>query len=195
MSPMQNSLRFDRPIEVPRARGTHRLEAFSLKLARRLSLYSRSAFDLWLCIESDPAVQAFCERPGFIELGEKQHLVEFWVRYADHEEVTVLTNAEATNAAAIEIAPPSIASPLAVRVIQPADLAAARTWINNWERMLPCIVANRNLLSASQLQAIVCFLRMATPLSIIVKDPLPFCFYLLLLAFLFLQSRDCFKSN
>jgi hypothetical protein len=39
-----------------------------------------------------------------------------------------------------------------------ADLAAARVWIDNWQRMLPCIVANRSLVSPSLQRAIERFL-------------------------------------
>jgi hypothetical protein len=39
-----------------------------------------------------------------------------------------------------------------------ADLAAVRVWINNWQRMLPCIVANWSLVSSSLPRAIECFL-------------------------------------
>ncbi|CAE6960895.1 hypothetical protein [Paraburkholderia domus] len=27
-----------------------------------------------------------------------------------------------------------------IQTVSPADLAASRTWIDNWKRMLPCIV-------------------------------------------------------
>jgi hypothetical protein len=50
---------------LPRPRGAQRLEASGSKLGRRSSLYSRSAFDLWLYLDSKPVVQAFCKRPGF----------------------------------------------------------------------------------------------------------------------------------
>jgi len=35
-----------------------------------------------------------------------------------------------------------------VRIMSPADLAASRTWIDNWKRMLPCLVVTRGLLDA-----------------------------------------------
>ena len=42
-----------RAITFARPRGAHRLDAFSLTLQRRLTLYRRSALEAWLMIESD----------------------------------------------------------------------------------------------------------------------------------------------
>ena len=41
-----------------------------------------------------------------------------------------------------------------VRIISPADLAASRTWIDNWKRMMPCLVVTRGLLGESLLDAV-----------------------------------------
>jgi hypothetical protein len=42
-----------KPVALARPRGAHRLEAFSLKLNRRLTLYRRCTFDQWIIIEVD----------------------------------------------------------------------------------------------------------------------------------------------
>jgi len=146
---MQTSARFSKPIDAARPRGAHRLEAFSPKLDRRLSLFSRASFELWLGLEADPAVQTLCERPGFIQCDQKRRLAEFWVRYAEREELLLLEASEAADAdmTGSGSAAPLVDAQLAVRIIQPAERAAARIWISNWERMLPCVIANRKLLS------------------------------------------------
>lgn len=131
------------PIALDRPRGAHRLEAFSLKAGRRLTLYRESALEQWVMLEADPAVTAFCERPGFVQSGAKLYLVDFWVRYVDRQELVILFDSDAE----LVLEPPVIldSSRLTVRSIQPSDIAASRAWIGNWKRMLPCLVATRGL--------------------------------------------------
>ncbi len=50
------------------------------------------------------------------------------------------------------------AAALPIREVVPAEIAAARAWIDNWQRMLPYIVANRDLPSAALSRAIERFL-------------------------------------
>ncbi|WP_335665833.1 hypothetical protein [Burkholderia pseudomallei] len=124
-----------------------------MKLKRRASFYRRAAFDQWLCLEADPAVQTFCERPGFVMMDGQRRLADFWVRYADQDELIVVHEVDAEGRV-----PPKgddlDDSRIALRVVGPAELAAARVWLDNWQRMLPCIVANRDAASASLLKAI-----------------------------------------
>ncbi|WP_244136393.1 hypothetical protein [Burkholderia sp. BCC0405] len=74
---MDDSRHAMRPVTTPRPRGAPRLDAFSLKLNRRLTLFQRGAPELWLLIETDPVVHSFCERPGYAQLGGQRHLVDF----------------------------------------------------------------------------------------------------------------------
>ncbi|MGU8077125.1 hypothetical protein [Burkholderia pyrrocinia] len=98
-------------------------------------------------LESNPNVHTFCERPGYVMLDGQRCLADFWVRYADRQELIVLPD---------PVAMPNNASPamieadtMAVRRIGPAELAASRMWIENWQRMLPCLIATRGLISNS----------------------------------------------
>jgi hypothetical protein len=88
---MGNSLPILQPLTLARPRGAHRFEAFSLKLARRVTLYRHAALQQWVLLEASPSVEAFCERPGFVSIGRQQFLADFWVRYADREELVILT--------------------------------------------------------------------------------------------------------
>jgi hypothetical protein len=63
---MEDFLHPAKPVALARPRGAHRLEAFSLKLNRRLTLYRRCTLDQWILIEVDAAIRAFCERPGYV---------------------------------------------------------------------------------------------------------------------------------
>ncbi|WP_241239183.1 hypothetical protein [Burkholderia stagnalis] len=89
---MDDSRHAMRPVTTPRPRGAPRLDAFSLKLNRRLTLFQRGAPELWLLIEADPAALTFCERPGYAQLGGQCRLADFWVRYVDREELVILSD-------------------------------------------------------------------------------------------------------
>ena len=43
------------------------------------------------------------------------------------------------------------ATAVTVRLLEPAELAASRIWIDNWQRMLPCLIATRDLVPTSLL--------------------------------------------
>jgi hypothetical protein len=60
-----------------------RIEVYSLKIQRRLTLFSRDAHDAWLLLEADPEVRTFCERPAYVA-GEAGRLIDFWVDRGRH---------------------------------------------------------------------------------------------------------------
>lgn len=142
---MENFPSFSEPIALARPPGAHRLEAFSPKLGRRLTFYRRALLDLWLLLEADPSVIAFCERPGYVQRGGSTRLADFWVRYIDRQELILLADGdmeEGVGPAEQELD----GAVFSIRSVTSADLAASRIWIGNWQRMLPCIVANRGLI-------------------------------------------------
>lgn len=135
------------PIAHDRPRGAHRLEAFSLKADRRLTLYRQSALEQWVILEADPAVTAFCERPGFIQSEGKRYLADFWVRYFDHQELVILFDSASEPSVKPELILDNAG--LTVRSVQSYEIAASRAWIANWKRMLSCLVATRGLVPPS----------------------------------------------
>ncbi|MEX3693423.1 hypothetical protein AB3X91_18800 [Paraburkholderia sp. BR14263] len=140
------------PVAFARARGAHRFEVFSPKLKRRLTLDRRCAVDQWFVLESDPTVRIFCERPGFAQFDGRRYLVDFHVRYADRHELLLLPDP-----VIVEDGKPRAvidASAMTVRHVEPAELAASRMWVDNWQRMLPCLIATRGLVPASLLNSI-----------------------------------------
>lgn len=165
---MENSLHIQTPVAVGRPRGAHRLEAFSPKLARRLTFYRRALLDQWVLLEADPAVIAFCERPGYVKFGGQQYLADFWVRYEGRQELVILSDSMAVSDVAVEADPDVTA--LSVRSVQAAELAASRVWIDNWQRMLPSMVATRGLASPSLLNAIERFVACSQPLLTIERE-------------------------
>ena len=56
--------RFCVPVTQTRPKGARLLEGFSPKLKRRVQLFDYSSFSVWIRLEADPKVVAFCERPG-----------------------------------------------------------------------------------------------------------------------------------
>lgn len=154
---MENFQHIAEPVALARPRGAHRFEAFSPKLARRLTFYRRALLEQWFLLEADPAVITFCERPGYAHVDGQQRLADFWVRYVGRDELVILDDFRAGDHEAkfnrnLDGAVPPI------RRVSPADLAAARVWIDNWQRMLPCIVANRGLVLPTPSRAIERFL-------------------------------------
>lgn len=74
---MELSLPLVKSIALMRPRGVHRFEAFSPKLQRRLTFCRPSLLEVWILIETDPVVIAFCERPGYIEIERRPRLADF----------------------------------------------------------------------------------------------------------------------
>ncbi|WP_168788304.1 hypothetical protein [Paraburkholderia aromaticivorans] len=152
------------PLALPRPPGSQRYDVFSPKLDRRLTLYGRSSLDGWLMIESDPAVRTFCERPGFMMLSGKRYVVDFWLKYDDHEEVVHL--AEPTPATGPDRHRADLDPDIfAVRRIGSGERAAARIWLANWQRMLPAIVIARGLVKPAVRDAIEQFVATSRSLS------------------------------
>ncbi|MCX4151527.1 MULTISPECIES: hypothetical protein [Paraburkholderia] len=153
---MADTLQVTRPIALERPRGAHRFEAFSPKLARRVMFYRRALLEQWLMLEANPKVVTFCERPGYVLINEDRHLADFWVRYVDRDELVVLS--ELLCGSNVDASRPEVdAGTVEVRLVGSAELAAARAWTDNWQRILPYLVANRGLVPATLPPAIMQF--------------------------------------
>ncbi|MDR5748676.1 hypothetical protein QCE73_36385 [Caballeronia sp. LZ029] len=150
------------PISIVRPRGSHRIETFSPKMNRRLTLYRRSELDLWVRIETDPTVRSFCERPGYVQYDGHRQLADFLVAYRDGQEILLLTERELPDDLRYD---GNVENPLTIQSVRVADLAASRAWIDNWKRMLPCIVITRGLLSNALLDGVEHFLTSPQPLA------------------------------
>jgi branched-subunit amino acid transport protein len=156
---MELSLPLVKPIALVRPRGTHRFEAFSAKLQRRVTFCRCSLHELWVLLETDPAVVAFCERPGYIQMEGRLRLPDFLVRYVGHDEFSVLTDCvnDSGVCEAMSLQSSIDGNAITIRRVAPAELAAARVWIENWQRMLPYVIANQGLILPTLSEAIVRF--------------------------------------
>jgi hypothetical protein len=59
-------LRYDNAIEIRRRPWQRRIEVYSPKIQRRLTLFSRDSHDAWILLEADPEVRSLCERPAYV---------------------------------------------------------------------------------------------------------------------------------
>ena len=156
---MDYSARFSVPLQRSRPRGSRLIEGFSPKLGRRLRCFGRHAFDQWIRLESDPDTLSFCERPLVLDQGEDKRIVDFWVRSRDREALLIIGDECPMSEMTIE------GAALPVRSVPLAELAAARVWIANWERMLPCMTACRSCLPEALLKDVADFVSAPMQLS------------------------------
>lgn len=151
---------FAAPLEMARPRGSRLLEAFSPKLGRRVRLFDHRSFRQWLCLEADPAVVAFCERPARLGARPDARLIDFWVRRRDGDSMLLLepTPREAVTAQVEGVD---------LRIVPAAELAAAALWTANWQRMLPVVTATRSLVPRALSKAVLDRVREPTPLAVV----------------------------
>lgn len=87
---MLTAPRFVEPFLSDRPHGAHRFDVYSPKLRRQMTLFGRSALDVWTTLEGSPQVLSYCERPMKIPGASKGRCFDFWVHRADGEELLVL---------------------------------------------------------------------------------------------------------
>jgi hypothetical protein len=135
-------MRYIKPLETERPARSDRFDAFSPKLGRPLTLFSYSQFQQWLLLEALPSVKAFCERPALLESeDQKPVLIDFWIQGATAEFFLVIRD-DGT---------PTLkqtgADSLRVRYIKHSRLDSWGMFAQNWQSMLPYIVAYRHWLT------------------------------------------------
>src|SRR6266481_6393748 len=92
--PIPITLGYAQAVEVKWRPWQRRIEVFSPKLRRRLTLFSRDAQDAWILLEADPRVQRFCERPAYMG-GNAGRMLDFWVdRGARHQHFWVVSSTD-----------------------------------------------------------------------------------------------------
>jgi hypothetical protein len=163
---MKISDRFHTAISNARPRGGRVIESYSPKLGRRLQCFGENVYHQWICLEADPLVETFCERPTYLNSGDGKRPFDFWVRYEGREVLIVLDPDAENQVSTVTIND----AELTVRSVLPVELAAARVWIGNWERMLPLIISCRHEISSSLRNSIRKFITEPMPLSRIEQE-------------------------
>lgn len=84
-----NEIRFQSAVSNARPRGVRVIEAYSPKLGRRLQCFGEHVFGQWVRLEADPTIQAFCERPAYLDHAGKR-LVDFWALQEGREALLIV---------------------------------------------------------------------------------------------------------
>lgn len=163
---MKISTRYHTAISNSRPRGCRVIESYSPKLGRRLQCFGENAYRQWICLEADPLVESFCERPTYLNSGDEKRPVDFWVGYEDHEVLLDLNAATENPASTVTVD----GAELKVLSVSPVELAAARVWIANWARLLPLIISCRNQIPSSLQNSILKSITAPMPLSRIEQE-------------------------
>jgi hypothetical protein len=128
-------LRYDNAMELRRRPWQRRIEVYSPKIQRRLTLFSRDAHDAWLLLEADPEVRTFCERPAYVA-GEAGRLIDFWVDRGRHAKFWILGGGKDEEAGL-----PATLHGVAVRILHRADMIAAEMRVRNWSEIIPYLIS------------------------------------------------------
>lgn len=89
---MSKTARFQSAVPRARPAGSRVIEAYSLKLGRRLQCFGEAVFEQWIRLEVDPTIQTFCERPLDLNFVDGVLRVDFWVRQGDREMLLIMDN-------------------------------------------------------------------------------------------------------
>lgn len=159
---------FTRPLPFVRRACDRRIEVFSPKLGRRLSLTSYAAWQLWLALEANPAASTFCERPTS-SAGSPRRIIDFWVRFdrqgggefwllddADETSDSV-ESPEATEPRAGPVVPEQVRG-TPMRLIPRRSLLTWSTPVANWAQIVPYLVTWRRFSDPVLAQSIVVYL-------------------------------------
>ncbi|HDR8949374.1 TPA: hypothetical protein QDA71_006466 [Burkholderia vietnamiensis] len=148
MEGAMRSPRFRRAATDARPYGAHRFDVFGPKVGRRLTLFGRRVFQLWLRLESNPQVVTYCERPLLVPEARGTRAADFWVCTDQGEQLhLVLRSSEATLVEqGISLYPAldawSQAHSMTVRTILPDELDDPEPLCQNRLTMLNYLAAN-----------------------------------------------------
>lgn len=124
-------LHYERAVESKRRPGQRRIEVFSPKIKRRVTLFSWDSHDAWLLLEADPTVNTFCERPAYVD-GTSGRVLDFWVEQGGQSRFWVLLP-EGSGDGAL----PKSANGVPLRILRRPDMIAFSKRIQNWAQIVP----------------------------------------------------------
>lgn len=92
-----NNLRFSKAIDDTRPYHTHRYDVFAPKIQRPVTIFGQGQLKLWTLLESDPLVEAYCERPVVLVDKNPKRVIDFWARRRSTDELWIVTNGQSEN--------------------------------------------------------------------------------------------------
>jgi hypothetical protein len=125
-------LHYERAVETKRPARSRRIEIFSPKIKRRLTLFSWDAHDAWLLLEADPTVRAFCERPAYVD-AEAGRVLDFWVDQGNGRNKFLMLSTDDSDAKSL---PPNLRG-VKLQVLRRPDMIACARRIENWAQIVP----------------------------------------------------------
>ena len=157
----ESAPQFVTPMSMPQPRGARLLTAFSPKLGRTVRAFDHAAFDQWIRLEADPAVNVFCEHPRRVGSDDEGAMIDFWVAGRSNEEMLVLERGQV--AATLR----SSVKDIPLRLVPAAERAAAAVWVSNWQRLIPVINATRGLAPKTLVKSVLSLVHKPLALSLI----------------------------
>jgi len=149
------------PLAIARPRGARMIEVRSPKLGRLVQHYDHASFRQWICLEADPGVCTFCERPARIGPDPASQLIHYWVSHKQAQEFVLLI----ANEVPADFPHEHDGEPL--RVVSLTELATAEIWIDNWQRMLPVINCSADLVNTALKKSVLALSSSSTTLATI----------------------------
>ena len=160
--PKESLASLPRPLDVRRLRWLHHYQAWSPKLKRRISLYSRPSVSVWALIEASPDIISFCERPGHVLIKGERVLADFWVEKAEQNQYFILPGTPKLN---VLDDPGGLLDPLPLLDITQDWLLERNQLIANWMRILPLVTSCLPLLTTTLLDQVLA--RLSQPMRLI----------------------------
>ena len=139
---MATTTRFLEAVDNSRPYKSHRYDVFGLKIGRGMTLFGRTALDVWVLLESQPSVISYCERPLVVPDTRPKRVIDFWVRFQDREKLWIVLRSREldSNSNPSDTMPAfttwAASKKLIVRFIDPVDSVARITYLDNWGRIL-----------------------------------------------------------
>ena len=144
---MESKVRFTKAADNTRPYKSHRYDVYGPKIQRILTLFAPSQIDIWILLESNPQVLAYCERPLVVKEVKPKLIVDFWVKYAKSEEVWLI-NREADDHTDVDKLFPEFVqwaqtNKLVPRLVSKQHFSANKMYLENWGSILRDLSANK----------------------------------------------------
>jgi hypothetical protein len=147
------ALNYAAPANDRQPYGSYRIDVFSLKAGRRMTLYGKAALCQFIDLEADTNVSGICERPLVIPNSKPQKVVDFWAECGGVGFFYILRrpslekDSDAWVSAYDQFQKWAIDQKARVIQIDPADFEDRRIRYDNWSAILQHLITHRGQLN------------------------------------------------